>query len=122
MPGGMGDHLLNGSKGSKFIVRSVAGVAIKDGAATPLRFIKNLRLIVQELVTHTPLAYTKINKFPCFQYKILLISLTKQREWEYSLISLSFYSCSFQWNNEKGSILQYRCIRGGRARVAFLNN
>ena len=82
MPGGMGNQLLNGSKGSKFIVRSVAGVAIKDGAATPLRFIKNLRLIVQELVTHTPLAYTNIYKFPCFQYKILLISLTKQRKRE----------------------------------------
>lgn len=50
----MGDHLLNGSKSSKFIVRSIAGVAIKDGDATPLRFIKNLRLIVQESVTHTP--------------------------------------------------------------------
>ena len=66
----MGNQLLNGSNGSKFIVRSVSGSAIKDGAATQLRFIKNRRLIVQESVTHTPLAHTYFLYFlwVCFPF------------------------------------------------------
>ena len=39
---------LNGTDGSKFIVRPIAATLIRDGVAMGLQFIKNHRLIVQE--------------------------------------------------------------------------
>ena len=38
---------LNGSAGSKFIVRPMKATLIRDGVAMGLQFIKNRRLIVQ---------------------------------------------------------------------------
>ena len=39
---------LNGTDGSKFIVRPMSAALIRDGTTMDLQFIKNRRLIVQE--------------------------------------------------------------------------
>ena len=46
---GMGPRVpsLNGTDGSKLIVRPMAATLIRDGVAMGLQFIKNVRLIVQ---------------------------------------------------------------------------
>jgi hypothetical protein len=62
LSGGAVPLLLNGSDSSKFIVRHVAGGAIKHGAATWLRFIKNCRLIVQKQGHRTPFAHPEFQQ------------------------------------------------------------
>ena len=49
-PGRLGLQIpsLNGTDGSKFIVRPIPATLIRDGVAMGLQFIKNRRLIVQE--------------------------------------------------------------------------
>ena len=50
LQGGMGPQVpsLNGTSGSKFIVRPMSATLMRDGVAMGLQFIKNRRLIVQE--------------------------------------------------------------------------
>ena len=54
---------LNGSDGSKFIVRPMEATLIRDGVAIGLQFIKNHRLIVQKRDLQPQLSFLKPRNF-----------------------------------------------------------